>query len=93
MMGDSYADWLRASRLGSKDCLFVFSTGGSDVERNIGVNLVNAMKLARELGASITGIVGRDDGTFRERADACITSGFDRHISMTTGNTNWESSV
>jgi len=69
---DSYADWLRASRLGAKDCLFVFSVGGGDVERNISVNLVNAMKLAREVGASITGIVGRDGGTLKEWADACI---------------------
>lgn len=68
----SYAEWLRVSNINERDCLFVFSVGGGDVERNISVNLVNAMKLAREVGASIVGIVGRDGGTVRQWADACI---------------------
>lgn len=68
----SYSNWLRASRLGPLDCLFVFSVGGGDVDANISVNLVNAMKLAREQGAAITGIVGRDGGTLKQWADACI---------------------
>ena len=69
---NSYSDWLRASRLGRDDCLFVFSVGGGDAERNISANLVNAMKLAREVGASITGVVGRDGGAVKAWADACI---------------------
>jgi len=69
---DSYADWLRASRLGPKDCLFVFSVGGGDAELSISVNLVNAMRLARDVGASITGIVGREGGAVREWAEAFI---------------------
>lgn len=68
----AYANWLRVSNIGPDDCLFVFSVGGGDVERNISVNLVNAMRLAREVGASIVGIVGRDGGTLKQWADACI---------------------
>ncbi len=68
----SYAEWLRGSRIRRGDCLFVFSVGGGDVERNISVNLVNAMKLAREVGACLVGIVGRDGGTLRRWADACV---------------------
>jgi D-sedoheptulose 7-phosphate isomerase len=68
----SYADWLRASRLRDEDCVFVFSVGGGDVERHISVNLVEAMRLARERGASITGIVGRDGGALARLADACV---------------------
>lgn len=68
----SYANWLRASRLGERDCLFVFSVGGGDVERRVSVNLVDAMQLARERGASIVGIAGRDGGTLAELATACI---------------------
>lgn len=68
----AYAEWLRASKLRAGDCLFVFSVGGGDVERNISVNLVNAMRLAREVGASIAGIVGRDGGVLKEWAEACI---------------------
>lgn len=69
----AYAEWLRASRLASADTLFVFSVGGGDRERNISVNLVNAMELAREVGASITGIVGRDGGLVARWSEACIT--------------------
>ncbi|MDH3470885.1 MAG: SIS domain-containing protein [Acidimicrobiia bacterium] len=69
---DSYASWLRGSSFGPNDCLFVFSVGGGDVERNISVNLVNAMLLAQEVGAPITGIVGRDGGAVKQWADACI---------------------
>jgi D-sedoheptulose 7-phosphate isomerase len=69
----SYSEWLRGSRLNERDTVFVFSVGGGDRERNISVNLVNAMALAREIGASITGIVGRDGGLVAEWSDACIT--------------------
>src|SRR6266511_2515995 len=68
----SYANWLRASRLREDDCVFVFSVGGGDVERHISVNLVEAMRLARERGARVTGIVGRDGGALARFADACI---------------------
>jgi D-sedoheptulose 7-phosphate isomerase len=68
----AYADWLRASNLRAEDCLFVFSVGGGDEERGISVNLVRAIELARERGASIVGIVGRSEGTLQRRADVCV---------------------
>jgi D-sedoheptulose 7-phosphate isomerase len=68
----SYADWLRASRLRKDDCVFVFSVGGGDVERHISVNLVEAMRLARERGARLAGVVGRDGGALARFADACV---------------------
>ena len=56
-----------ASRLALRtdDCVFAFSVGGGDVERGISVNLVEAMHLARERGAKVTGIAGRDGGELR----------------------------
>ena len=68
----SYSEWLKVSRLGRDDCLFVFSVGGGDGERNISVNLVRAMELAKEVGASVVGIVGRDGGMLRKLADASV---------------------
>ena len=50
----------------------MFSVGGGDVERSISVNLVNAVRYAKEVGASVTGIVGRDGGAVAALADACI---------------------
>jgi D-sedoheptulose 7-phosphate isomerase len=68
----SYANWLRASRLREGDCVFVFSVGGGDAERRISVNLVEALNLARERGARVTGVVGRDGGAVARTADACV---------------------
>ncbi|AXC11795.1 Phosphoheptose isomerase [Acidisarcina polymorpha] len=58
----AYANWLRGSRLNGKDVVFVFSVGGGSAEKGISVNLLNCLDLAREVGAKIIGIVGRDGG-------------------------------
>jgi D-sedoheptulose 7-phosphate isomerase len=56
------AAYLRASRLGPHDGLFIFSVGGGDADRGISGNLVSAMVLAAEVGATVFGVVGRDGG-------------------------------
>lgn len=68
----SYSEWLRGSRLDADDLLLVFSVGGGDAERHISGNLVRAMAVAREVGAHIVGIVGRDGGFTADVADACV---------------------
>ena len=66
-----FAEWLRGSRLTAKDGLLVFSVGGGNVEKNVSANLVEALKLAKERGASIFGIVGKDGGFTATVADVC----------------------
>lgn len=68
----TYAAWLQVSRLSEKDMLFVFSVGGGDAERNISANIVNALKLGKERGCKIIGVVGRDGGYTGKVADACV---------------------
>ena len=68
----TYSNWLQASRIDSDDCLFVFSVGGGSVEPPVSVNLVNAIRLAKSVGASVVGIVGRNGGALREMADASV---------------------
>jgi D-sedoheptulose 7-phosphate isomerase len=68
----AFANWLKGSRLSSKDCVFVLSVGGGNAEKNVSVNLVKALLLAREVGASVIGIVGRDGGYTAKVADACV---------------------
>lgn len=68
----SFANWLKASRLTSRDCVLVFSVGGGDVGRKVSMNLVRALELAKEVGARIGGIVGRDGGFTATVADACV---------------------
>jgi len=69
---NSIADCLKSMRLRSGDAVFVFSVGGGNEEKNISVNLVNAVKLAKERGASVLGVVGRDGGYTASVADACV---------------------
>jgi D-sedoheptulose 7-phosphate isomerase len=68
----AFALWLRGSRLRRGDAVFVFSVGGGDLERRISVNIVEALKLAREVGAEIVGVVGRDGGYTARVASACV---------------------
>lgn len=67
-----FVNWLKGSRLSEKDGVFVFSVGGGDKERNISPNLVEALKHAKEVGAKIFGIVGRNGGYTAKVADACV---------------------
>ncbi len=64
--------WLEDSRLGPRDAVFVFSVGGGDRERGISANLVHAVEYAREVGATVLGIVGRDGGFTGRVADVCL---------------------
>lgn len=67
-----FSEWLKVSRLNSKDGILVFSVGGGDRQRNVSVNLVRALELARDVGAKVFGIVGRDGGFTKETAEACV---------------------
>ena len=68
----SYANWLDGSRLRAGDVVFVFSVGGGNLEKNISANIVAAVRLAKERGAKVVGVVGRDGGYTRQTADACV---------------------
>ena len=67
-----FVNWLKISRLSAKDMVFVFSVGGGDLERNISPNLVRALEYAKQVGAKICGVVGRDGGYTARVADACV---------------------
>ncbi|AYG62403.1 SIS domain-containing protein [Rhizobium jaguaris] len=67
-----FAEWLKISKLNSKDVLFILSVGGGNLEKNISPNLVEALKLAKDVGAKITGVVGRDGGYTAKVADVCV---------------------
>jgi D-sedoheptulose 7-phosphate isomerase len=67
-----FVEWLKISKLQPKDALFIFSVGGGNLEKNISPNLVEAIKLAKSVGAKVTGVVGRDGGYTAQAADACV---------------------
>ena len=67
-----FVSWLKGSRLRRDDMLFVLSVGGGSLEKNVSPNLVKALAYAREVGAQILGVVGRDGGFTATVADACV---------------------
>jgi len=67
-----FAEWLKISKLNTKDALFILSVGGGNLEKNISPNLVEALKYAKVVGSKITGIVGRDGGFTAEVANVCV---------------------
>jgi len=66
------SEWLKGSRLSGKDGLLIFSVGGGNLEKNVSPNLVSAIQLAKQAGASIVGVVGRDGGFTAKEATACV---------------------
>jgi D-sedoheptulose 7-phosphate isomerase len=68
----TFRSWLETSRLGSEDAVLVFSVGGGSREHGVSVNVVNALELAREQGASVYGVVGAPGGTLAEVADVAV---------------------
>jgi D-sedoheptulose 7-phosphate isomerase len=67
-----FIEWLKVSKLSSRDAVFIFSVGGGNLEKNISPNLVTALQYAKSVRAKITGVVGRDGGYTAKVADACV---------------------
>ena len=67
-----FAEWLRTSRAGDKDAVFVFSVGGGNLEKNVSPNIVAGLKEAKERGLKVFGVVGRDGGYTKKVGDCVI---------------------
>jgi len=67
-----FVEWLKTSRLSKNDMIFIFSVGGGNLEKNISPNLVRALQHAKQVGAQVVGVVGRDGGYTAKVADACV---------------------
>lgn len=67
-----FSGWLRVSKLNKNDCIFILSVGGGSKERNVSTNLIEAIDLAKEVGAGVTGIVGRDGGYTAQNSNVCL---------------------
>lgn len=67
-----FVNWLKCNKIDKNDCIFVFSVGGGNKEKNISVNLIHALDYAREKGSKILGVVGKDGGYTAKVADFCV---------------------
>ena len=68
----SFSKWLEVSHLNKKDIIFIFSVGGGDIKKNVSVNLIESIKLAKKCKSKIIGIVGKKNGYTAKNADVSI---------------------
>ncbi len=68
----TFSEWLKTSRVSKKDALLVFSVGGGNAEKNVSMNLVRAIDVAKGVGAKVYGIVGKDGGHTKLCGDATV---------------------
>lgn len=78
-----FVNWLKVSRLNKNDCIFILSVGGGDLEKNISVNIIEAIRFAKEVGAKSIGIVGKSNGFTAKNADKSIIIPVDNNIMLT----------
>ena len=67
-----FSEWLKVSKLSKRDAVLVFSVGGGNIEMNVSVNLVRALKYSKEVEAKILGVVGRDGGFTKQIGDSVL---------------------
>lgn len=68
----AFAGWLMGSRFNAKDALFILSVGGGNQEKQVSVNLIKAIDLAKEKKAKVFGIVSRDGGYTKKAGDVVV---------------------
>lgn len=66
----TFTEWLKTSHLNEKDTIMVLSVGGGSETTSL--NIVNALKLAKERGSKIISIVSRTGGYSKQVSDACV---------------------
>lgn len=69
---ESISSWLEVSNLSADDALMIFSVGGGSIEKNVSMNLIQAIKFAKNKKSKVFGIVGPNGGYTKEKGDCVI---------------------
>ena len=67
-----FIEWLKTSKLGSKDIIFIFSVGGGNLKNNISVNLIKAIQFAKKRKSDVLSIVGKPNGYAAKNSDVSV---------------------
>jgi D-sedoheptulose 7-phosphate isomerase len=67
-----FIEWLKTSKLRSKDIIFIFSVGGGDLKNNISVNLIKAIQFAKKRKSDVLSIVGKPNGYAAKNSDVSV---------------------
>ncbi len=66
----TFSEWLKTSKINGKDAVMVFSVGGGSETTSL--NIVNALKLAKERGSKVISVVSRSGGYAKQVSDSCV---------------------
>tara|TARA_B100000963_G_C22452838_1_gene591950 strand:- start:314 stop:898 length:585 start_codon:yes stop_codon:yes gene_type:complete len=64
-----FSSYLKISKLSKKDLVLIFSVGGGNLKKNVSLNLIEAIKLARKKKCKILSILGKKDGYAAKYSD------------------------
>ena len=67
-----FLEYLKTNQLSPGDAIMVLSVGGGSLEPEVSANIVLALEYAKDCGAAILGIVGRNGGTTKQLGDAVV---------------------
>ncbi|NBW56736.1 SIS domain-containing protein [bacterium] len=65
-----FSNYLKGSRLASRDVVIVFSVGGGSTKTS--QNIVKGVEYAKAVGAKVCSVVSRDGGYTKLFSDACV---------------------
>ena len=68
----SFTEWLKVSKLNSRDAIFIFSVGGGNIEKKVSTNLVKSVDFSKKVGSKILGVVGCDGGYTKKNGNTVI---------------------
>ena len=67
-----FSEYLKISRIDSRDCLLIFSVGGGNIKKKVSINLIESIKYAKKTKTKIISFVGKKDGYAYKKSDISI---------------------
>jgi D-sedoheptulose 7-phosphate isomerase len=88
---DCFVNWLKGSRLNSKDAILILSVGGGSV--NASENILKAIQYANSVKAKTYSIVSRTGGYAKGYSDVCVMIPVVDHSLVTPHAEEWQGVV
>jgi len=67
-----FSEYIKTSRGCNKDAILIFSVGGGNIKKNVSINLINAVKEARNRKMEVYSIVGMAEGYAAKNSDISV---------------------
>jgi D-sedoheptulose 7-phosphate isomerase len=67
-----FSEYIKTSRGCKNDAILIFSVGGGNIEKNVSINLINAIKESRNRKMQVYSIVGMSEGYAAKNSDISV---------------------